>query len=250
MYLTKKRWQWTLLILLAMIWGTSFILMKKGLESFTHNQVASFRLFFTFLLFTPFLIRRIRLIHKKNLFPLLIVGFIGNGIPAFLFTKAQTEIDSSMAGILNSLTPLFTLIIGLIFFKTHVKLVNILGLILGFMGAVGLIYNGNPIMPGVHANGFAFYILAATLCYGISINIIKFKLSELDGLSIAALAFMFIGPLGGINLVFSNLGASFANPRALENLGYIFILSIFSSMVAVILFNILIKYTKIGRAHV
>jgi len=243
MDLTKKRWQWALLILLALIWGTSFILMKKGLESFTNNQVASFRLFFTFLLFIPFLVRRIKLISKKNLWPLLIVGFIGNGLPAFLFTKAQTQIDSSMAGILNSLTPLFVLIIGVFFFRTHVKLVNILGLVLGFMGAVGLIYNGNPILSGTHANGYTLFVIAATLCYGISVNVIKFKLAEVDGLSIAAIAFMFIGPFGGINLIFSDLKSSFASPNALENLGYIFILSLFSSMIAVALFNILIKYT-------
>lgn len=243
MDLNKKRWQWVVLVILAMIWGTSFILMKKGLNSFTHDQVASFRIFFTFLLFVPFVIRRIRLINRKNLVPILIVGIIGNGIPAFLFTKAETQIDSSMAGILNSLTPLFTLLIGFAFFKAHVKLVNIIGLVLGLMGAVGLIYNGNPFLSGNQVNWYAFFIILATLFYGISVNVIKFKLEEMDSLSIASLAFLIIGPFGGIYLINSDLKTAFETPDALMNLTYIFILSLFSSMIAVVLFNVLIKHS-------
>ncbi len=243
MDLNKKRWQWALLFLLALIWGTSFILMKKGLESYTNNQVASFRIFFTFLFFTPFIFKRIKKINKKNILSLIIVGVIGNGIPAYLFTKAQTQIDSSLAGILNSLTPLFTLIIGLIFYKSHVKLVNILGLVLGFLGAVGLIFQGSTAGFEIKTSGYAFFVVAATLCYGVSVNEIKHKLADLDALSIASISFLIIGPFGGISLLFSDLQSSFATPNALQNLIFIIILSLFSSVFAVVLFNVLIKYT-------
>lgn len=243
MDLNKKGWQWAMLMILACIWGTSFILMKKGLESFTNNQVASFRIFFTFLFFIPFYFRRLKKINKKNIKSLIIVGVIGNAIPAFLFTKAQTQIDSSIAGILNSLTPLFTLLIGLFFYKSHFKIINIIGLILGFMGAVGLIYRGVPGGFQLHKSWYSIFVVVATLCYGISINEIKYKLAELDGLSIAVLSFMIIGPFGGINLLFTDLQTSFAAPHAIQNLTLIILLSLFSSVIAVVLFNILIKYT-------
>ncbi len=232
-----------MLFILALIWGTSFILMKKGLKSFSSTQVASFRIFFTFLFFTPFLLKRIKKINKNNLRSILIVGVIGNGIPAFLFTKAQTQIDSSTAGILNSLTPLFTFIIGLVFYKSHIKLINIIGLVLGFIGAVGLIYRGNQSLAQNQNGWYAFFVVAATLCYGISVNEIKHKLAGMDGLSIAVLSFMFIGPFGGFYLLFSDLKSSFATPDAFLNLGFIVILALLSSVIAVVLFNILIKYT-------
>ena len=243
MDLTKKKWQWAMLIFLAFIWGTSFILMKKGLQSYTNSQVASFRIFFTFIFFIPIFIPRIKKINKSNLKSLLIVGVIGNAIPAFLFTKAQTQIDSSLAGILNSLTPLFTLLIGLMLYKSHVKLINIIGLILGFLGAVGLIYKGNPEGFEPQTGWYATLIVVATFFYGISVNEIKHKLHDLDGMSIAALSFMFVGPFAGLNLLFTDLSTSFAHPQSLENLGFIVLLSFFSSVIAVVLFNILIKYT-------
>ena len=243
MDLRKKQWQWAILFIIALTWGTSFILMKRGLMSFSNNQVASLRIFLTFLFFIPLIIPRIKKINKANLKSLLIVGIIGNAIPAFLFAKAQTRIDSSLAGILNSLVPLFTLIIGLVFYKSHVKFINIIGLFLGFLGAVGLIYKGGQGEFNITSAGYALFVVAATICYGLTINEIKFNLKDLDGVSIAALSFLFIGPFAGINLLFTDLKGSFSQPEAMESLGYIVILSLFGSVFAVILFNLLIKYT-------
>jgi len=243
MLLEKKSWQWALLLFLAFIWGTSFILMKKALVAYSDTQVASFRIFFTFLIFIPVALKRIKEINRENIKSLLIVGVIGNGIPAFMFTKAQTQIDSSLAGILNSLTPLFTLIVGLLFYKSQVKLVNILGLVLGFLGAVGLIFQESPGHFELKTTGLAFLIIVATLCYGISVNEIKYRLAEMDALSIASLSFLIIGPFAGINLLFTDLQSSFSHPEALHSLIYVLILSIFSSVIAVVLFNVLIKYT-------
>ena len=204
MDLTKKSWQWLVLIFLSFIWGTSFILMKRGLESYTSHQVAAFRLLFSFLIFSPVFITRLRKINRNNLKSLLIVGFIWNGIPAFLFTKAQTQIDSSIAGILNSLTPLFTLLIGLIFYQSRVMLINIIGILLGLLGAVGLIYRGSSDILN-NTNWYALYAILATLCYGISVNEIKHKLHDLDGLTIACLGFFFIGPFAVIYRFFLRL---------------------------------------------
>ncbi len=113
--LEKKYWQYLTLILLAIIWGSSFILMKRGLETFSDSEVAAYRIFIAFLVLTPFVFRNYYHLKQKVFFPLLLSGILGNALPAFLFTKAQTVISSSLTGMLNCLTPLLTLVIGILF---------------------------------------------------------------------------------------------------------------------------------------
>jgi len=242
MDLRKRYGQWIMLLIISMIWGTSFILMKKGLQSFNNIQVASLRIFIAFLVFIPFLLRRFGRIKRVHWVPLLFVGFIGNFFPAYLFTLAQTHIDSSLAGILNSLTPLFALIIGMSFFRSQVLLINILGILLGLAGAVGLIYDNHTDL--LHQNNlYGLYIVLATFFYGISVNLIKYKLADLDGITVASASFITIGPFALLVLLFSDLAPVFQHPHAWENFGYIALLAVFSSVLAVVLFNILIKYT-------
>ena len=109
---------WSIIIFLAFIWGSSFILMKRGLEVYSYTQVAALRLFIAFISLIPFLLKAVKIVQKKHLLAIVIMAFFGNGIPAFLFTKAQTQLDSSLVGILNSLVPLFTLLLGIYFFRT------------------------------------------------------------------------------------------------------------------------------------
>lgn len=240
--LENKAWQWIVLIFLSLIWGSSFILMKKGLESYSNMQVAAFRIFFSFVFMMPFAIRNIRVIRKENIRSLITVGFIGFAIPAVLFTKAQTRIDSYLAGMLNSLTPLFTLVVGLLAYRSRAGWMNLAGLILGLMGAVGLMWNGDMnLMKGI--NGFTLFIVAATICYGININEIKFKLAPLSSLEITSLAFLFTGPVAGMYLLFTDFTPAFRTPDHLLNLAYIAMLALFSSVIAVLIFNHLIKYT-------
>jgi drug/metabolite transporter (DMT)-like permease len=240
--LENKAWQWAILLFLSLIWGTSFILMKKGLESYSHSQVAAFRIFFSFLFMLPITIRNIKVISRDNILSLLIVGFIGFAIPAFLFTKAQTRIDSSIAGMLNSLTPLFTMIVGILFYRSSARWVNIAGLFMGLIGAIGLMWNGDMnIFRGI--NGFALFIVVATICYGINVNEIKFKLVNLSSLEITSLAFLFTGPVAGIYLLFTDFTPVPETPDYLLNLAYIAILALFSSVIAVLIFNHLIKFT-------
>src|SRR6476659_8129376 len=108
--------RWFYLALLSIIWGSSFILMKLGLLSFSPDQVAATRMLVSFLSLFPFVIFQIRKVEKKYFKYMFIIGFLGNGIPAFLFTHAQTHIASAMAGMLNSLTPVFVVIVGFLFF--------------------------------------------------------------------------------------------------------------------------------------
>ena len=240
--LENKSWQWATLLFLSMIWGTSFILMKKGLESYNYMQVAAFRIFFSFVFLLPFTIRHMRVIRKDNIRSLIIVGLVGFAIPAFLFTKAQTRIDSSLAGILNSLTPLFTLIVGLLIYRSSAKWVNILGLLIGLLGAIGMVWKGKlEVFSGI--NLFSLFVVAATICYGINVNEVKYKLAELSSVQITSLAFLFTGPVAGIYLLVTDLSPAAETPDYLTNLGYIALLALFSSVIAVLAFNHLIKHT-------
>ena len=240
--LSNKSWQWIILSIIALIWGSSFIFIKRGLESFTDMQVAAFRIFISFIFLLPFAIQRFKKLKRKQIKSLLLVGFVGNGIPAFLFTKAQTQVSSSLAGMLNSTTPLFALIIGYLFYRVQAKSKNIFGVFLGLIGALGLILiNANATLT---IEGFyPVLIVLATIFYAFSVNEIKQNLSELDGVSITAFAFLFIGPFAGIFLISSDYSAALNTPDYLQNFIYIILLAIFSSVVATILFNYLIKHT-------
>ncbi len=238
----KKSWQWATLILLSVIWGSSFILMKRGLESYNNFQVAAFRIFLSFLFLLPMIISRLRRLGRKNLKSLLIVGFIGNFFPAFLFTTAQTHINSSLAGILNSCTPLFTLVVGMLVYRNRFLLINVIGLLLGFIGATGLIYNGGISLSGGDT-GYALLILLATFFYAISVNEIRNHLHHMDGITITSLAFLFIGPVAGIYLLFSDFSQALASPGHVRNFIYIALLAFFGSFIATILFNELVRKT-------
>ncbi len=243
--LKNKVWQWLTLIFLSFIWGSSFILMKKGLRSYSHDQVAAFRIFISFIAFIPFGIRHFRKVSKENIKSLLIVGFIGSVFPAFLFTKAQTQLDSSLAGILNSITPLFTLIIGLIFYKSKAKLINAVGVFLGLIGATGLIIytsNGNTLLGNI--NYYGFYVVLATICYGINVNQVRYKIKNLTGLELTSLAFMFAGPFAGVYLLFTDFSFALSTPDYQLNLFYIAILAVVGTVLALVIFNTLIQNTS------
>ncbi|MDF1546302.1 MAG: EamA family transporter [Bacteroidales bacterium] len=240
--LNKKIWQWSLLTMLALIWGSSFILMKKGLLSFTDIQVASFRIFISFVLLLPLTISRIKRVKRRHIIPLLVVGFLGNGLPAFLFTKAQTQVSSSMAGVLNALTPLFALLVGLIIYKVKFIWHNILGIIVGLFGAAALVLISSGFNISAQ-NLYPLLIVLATIFYAFSVNVIKQKLADLDSVTIIAAAFTFIGPFGGILLLGSDFSKALTSPNLIQNFSCIFLLALLSSVLATILFNYLIKYT-------
>ena len=228
-----------ILLFLAVIWGSSFILMKRGLEVFSYTQVSTLRLFITFLSLLPFVVRAFKRVEKKHWGAIIITAFLGNGIPAFLFTKAQTHLDSSFVGILNSLTPLFTLFLGVYFFKSNPSKINIIGIVIGLSGA--LILTFSDIGGAISINHYALFVILATIFYAISVNVIRKYLSDLDAISISALAFLFLGPASGIyvfstdfvNLLFTNGGKT--------AFIYIVILAVIGTSLAVVIFNKLVK---------
>ena len=237
------------LLLLAFIWGSSFILMKLALFDdagdilFSSTEVAAMRILFAGLTLLPFAKRALKTVRKKHLIWLLIVGVCGNLIPAFLFTRAQTELDSSIAGMLNSLVPIFTLIIAMVFFKTKIRWMQVVGVVIGLVGAIGLISLKNSggellLIPSL-------MIVAATICYGISVNVIRNKLHELRPLTIAsaALAAMAIPCL--IYLFTSDVMIVVqTNPTAPKGLISVLALSMIGTAAALVMFNKLVQQTN------
>lgn len=216
--------------------------MKKGLETYNNFQVAAIRIFFSFILLLPYSIKNIPKITSQSIRPLLIVAFLNFGLPALLFTTAQTKINSSLAAILNSTTPFFTLLIGLSFYSIKFRHWNIYGVIFGFAGALALIITNNEsVFAGI--NWYAALILIATLFYGITVNEVKTHLHAFSGIQITSLAIMFVGPLAGLYLLFSDYSAVVHDKEKWENLLYIFILASLGTVMAQIIFNNLIKYT-------
>jgi len=227
---------------LSLIWGSSFILMKRGLEDFPSDQVAAIRMAISFLCLFPFVMLQSKQIKSYQWKYIFATGLLGNGIPAFLFTAAQTHIPSFIAGMLNSLTPLFTMAIGYFIFKTEVTANKILGVILGLVGTVSLILasSGGPIGS---VSWYPLLIVIACICYGMSVNIIRNKLQEVASIHISGFALLIVGPPTGIYLF---LATDFTqrlatNPHAWVSLGYVFILAVFGTAISIVIFNRLIK---------
>lgn len=238
---SKKIYNWGLLLALAFIWGSSFILMKKGLLVFNDVEVAQLRMSIAWLSLLPFVWKKLFFIQKKYILPLLIVGLFGNGIPAFLFTKAQTQLDSSLVGILNALVPIFTFIIAVFLFKTKVKTAQLLGIIIGLLGAVSLIAYNGVTFENSH---YSYYVIVATMCYAISLNTIKNSLKEMSAMDISGIAFFVVGPLCLLALIFSDFSHKMQTiDGATTAFLYIVLLAIVGTSMALVLFNKLVKRT-------
>ncbi len=224
----------SILALLALTWGSSYFLMREALESFTPVQVAGFRIFFTWLCFLPIALRNMKYITRKNLKSFLIIGVLGNAIPNFLFPFAQTRIESSLAGMLNSLSPVFTLIVGALFYSRKIRPLQTAGVALGLLGALGLLYQGS-----LNFNFYGLFVILATLLYGISANEIG-TLKGISGFGIMSLAFFFIGPIAGVVLAFSDLPSSFRSEGWQINLAGIVLLAVAGTFLANSLYSYLI----------
>jgi len=188
----KAEWlNYFLLLLLSLVWGSSYILIKKGLIAYTPPQVACLRIAISSLTFLPFFLMRFRQIDWSKFKYLAIVGLTGSFIPAFLFSFAQTEINSSMAGVLSSLTPLFTLILGVLFFKMSAGWSKYLGVLIGLGGAVFLILFGNQ--AGMEGDlRYGFLVVLGCFFYALSVNTVKAEFQEMDSITLSSAAFTIV----------------------------------------------------------
>lgn len=233
---------WFLLILLSLVWGSSFILMKKGLRSFSSNEVAALRMSFAFLFLSPLLFRQSFSVFRTNAKGIILMSVFGNFLPAFLFTAAETRISSSLTGMLNALTPLFTVIVGFLWLRSKPSSLQLAGIVVGLIAAVALVYFDPNNTPSSNAL-FGLLVVAATLCYAVSINAIKKYLSDVKPVTATVFAFTLVGPVSMVYLTgFTNFAEHFQqSPDAWSSLFYTALLGIVGTAIAVILYNILIK---------
>lgn len=239
-----------LLVLLAFVWGSSFILMKRalfdtsGARLYSASQVAAMRIVFAGLALSPVLFKALRKVPRDRLIWLFAVGLLGNTIPAFLFTNAQLRLPSSMAGMLNALTPLFTLLVALLLFRRSYRKVQMLGLLIGLAGAIGLIQlRGSG--GSTHWASAALVVLA-TICYAFSVNIIRNKLGLLKSVHIAAVSLGMMAIPCALYLPFSGLSEVFSayRPDAWAGLGATIALGAIGTAAALVIFNRIIQETS------
>lgn len=235
---------WMLLFGLMFIWGSSFILMKEGLIYFTGKEVGLIRISIAFLALLPFAIKRLKTIDKKYFLLLTFSGIIGSLLPAILFATSEMRIDSALAGTLNSLTPLFTLLIGFFLFKQKTRWFNVVGVFIGLTGALGLILSNTS--GNMHGDVFyASLVVLATLLYGININFVKHFFKSITAMDITVMSFFFIGiPTLAYMLFFTPVVHKLATqPESWKSLGFIAILAVAGTGLALIIYNHLIKIT-------
>lgn len=238
----KPSWQnWAVLVLLTLVWGTSFILIKKGLVSFTGMQVGALRIGIAFLCFIPIAVPALRRIPRRYLWYLLAVGVFSSFVPSFLIPIGQQDTNSSTAGILVSLTPLSTYLWGIAMFDQKGSLKRSAGVLIGLLGATSLVIDPSS---SVGFNPSALYILVSSIMYGLSGNIVHRHLKNVDSTDITAVSFVMIG-LPALIYLFSTdfLSVMQSGYQAWFSLGAVTILSIVGTAMALLLYWKLVQQT-------
>lgn len=231
------------LIILALVWGTSFILIKKSVEVFTPYQVGALRVSMAGLVLMIFGIPALRRLDRKTIKWAAIGGFLGNFVPMFLFPMAEVKVSSSVAGVLNSLVPIFTLLFGYLLFKTKSSNIQVLGALIGFAGANVLMYfSGSG--EGTSNFKYALLIVLATISYSLSGLIVKEKLNHVKSLELGGAVFTIWFTPALMILIFSGFFSQFNfSPQQWKGLGYVAILALMGTAMAMILFYKLIQQT-------
>ncbi len=232
------------LAFLSIIWGSSFLLIKKGLLVFSPLQVASLRIIFAAIVLLPIAVKHINVELKTYWKQIVFLGLISNLIPAILFAKAQTNISSSVAGMLNSLVPIFTMLIGALFYKNKLNIFLSLGLFIGLLGSVLLSFIGGKGDLGSF-NFYALFVILATILYGISGNMIKGLVQKINPTVLISLQLFAMAPFAIIILFNTNiLGSISSNENAMFSLGALFILGTVGTAFAGSIFIKLVKHTS------
>ena len=237
--------KWFYLFLLALTWGSSFILIKKGLLGLSPFQLGSLRTVMSSLFIFIIGFKSLKTIQSHQWKWIIITGFIGTFFPSFLFAFAETEVDSGIVSILNSLVPLNTVLIGLAVFKITSTKTQVFGVILGFVGASMLIFNSMELHPDQNYL-YAGFVILATVMYASSVNIIKRYLQDVKPIAIATGNFVAIIIPAILVLSFSNFFTTetFQNDTIYISIGSVVILSLFGTVMAKIIFNSLIQISS------
>lgn len=231
---------WFLLLFLTLIWGSSYILMKKGLQVFSPIQVASWRLTVSGLACLPFLRKAVAYFPAEKYGKIFFVAMIGSGIPAFLFATAISRISSSAGGIINSLSPLFTVLTGLLFWKIHPQPIKVLGILTGFCGALLLVFGAH----GFSFSGdlvFAVLPVVATFCYGLNSNFVRQHFPDSNSFLLTVLGMSMVCIPAAVVLTASGFFKTLQQPGAWLALAYISILGTFGTVLSNVMFYRLIQ---------
>ena len=237
--------KWLYLAILSLVWGSSYILIKWGLVALTPLQLGSLRLLITTIALLMVGYRSLGGLSKYHLKWLAITGYVGTFFPAFLFAFAQQFIDSAIAAILNALTPLLTIIFGLLFFRIDILKKQYFGVGLGLLGSIGLVWGGLQTASNINPI-YTLLILAASCCYAINIHFIKIHLAQVGVMAITLGNFVFMAPAALVILIYSDFFSpqTFSHPDVYPAIGYITILALVGSAFAKYLFNKFVKITS------
>lgn len=236
---------WVLLIVLALIWGSSFILIKKGLVGLDPEEVGSLRIVAAALFLLPSALIRLKAIKKKDIWYYVSVGLLGSLVPSFLFAVAQTQLASSITGVLNALVPIFTIIIALFILKQKQESKVFVGVFVGFIGTAILISAGNGgDLSGF--NAYALLVVLATICYASNLTLIKQKLNSVHAITVTSISLLFVLPVAAIYLFgFTDFWPKLMN---VEGVGmatfYICLLGVLGTAIALIIFNKILQMTN------
>ena len=235
--------KWFYLAILSLIWGSSFILIKKGLVGLNSVQLASLRMIFAASVIYIYSYNSIKKIPKKSWKWIVITAYLGTFFPVYLISYGQTEIESGLASIITTVTPINTLIIGIIFFSLTFSIKQLFGLFIGLVGAVLLLYDASE--TNLNSNiYFSFFIYLTTVGYAASVNLIKKHLTNIPPEAVTAGIFLSISPPAIIVLYFSDFtDLNFQDPLILKSIFFVLVLGVFGSAIAQTLFN---KFVKIS----
>ena len=228
--------KWGTLVILSLIWGSSYILIKKGLTGLTPIQLGSLRVIVTTIIIAPIGYQKIKHIPRQKMKWVALSAFVGSFFPAYLFAFAETEISSSITAVIVSLTPLFTLLISVFVFGEELLKKQVFGVLIGFTGIIVLINNEK--LSSSFNFIYVMFIVLAAFCYAINANVLKYKLSNIPALGIVFMSFLFMFIPAFIILCFSDFPFSdfTSDPLIIESIIYIVILALFGTAIAKVLY--------------
>ncbi len=238
-----KNIKWVLLIVLSLIWGSSFILIKRGLVGLSPMQLGSLRILFSAIFLILIGFKSLTEIKRHQWKYIVLTSFFGTFIPAFLFALAQTQITSSVSSILNSLTPLNTLILGALAFGLTFKRTQIVGVIIGLIGTLLLIINGAINHPGQNY-WYALLVLVASVCYALNVNLLKKYLVNLKPLSITTGNFLVLFFPALLVLLSTDFVSVFKQPQVQQSMLFVALLGVVGTGIANIMFFKLIQISS------
>ena len=239
--MSSKLINWLIFIILSFIWGSSFVLMKEGLLHLTAYQVASLRIISSGLVLLPVAYKSYKQIPGNKILVTFLSGFLGSLLPAYLFCIAEERIDSALAGVLNSLTPIFVIVVGALFFQSKTSLNKVIGIIIALTGSILLFIS----QPGFSTNSNSvdvLLIVLATIMYGININMVRRHLHDIPSIQIASLA-LFLNAIPALVVLYFTgyFNKDLLSHGVLVSTAYSFILGVFGTAIASVMFYMLIK---------